>query len=166
MLFRSAAAAPPLPRRPRLAGFFLLGLTLMQIGLGALVAGLRAGLSYNTWPLMDGHFIPPLDDLLRQSPAWSNVFENVTAVQFDHRMLAYALLALAAWHAFDAGRLAPRSGAARRAAALAGLMLLQATLGIATLLLGAPLHAALAHQAVAMLVLGMATVQARRLAAP
>ena len=161
---RPSATASSLPWRCRAAGFCLLCLTLTQIGLGALVAGLRAGLSYNTWPLMDGHFIPPLEDLTRQSPAWSNLFENVTTVQFDHRMVAYALLALASWHAFDTARRAPHSAAARRAMTAAGLVVLQATLGIATLLLAAPLHVALAHQAVAMLVLGMVAVHARRLA--
>ena len=157
-----AAEAGPL--RLRLTAFALLGLTLVQIGLGALVAGLRAGLTYNTWPLMDGRLVPPWADLTRQSPGWSNLFENVTTVQFDHRMTAYALLALALWHAWDARHTLPGTGTARRAAVVAGLVLVQAALGIATLLLAVPLHAALAHQAVAMLVLGMAAVHSRRAA--
>ena len=150
------------PMRLRVTAFMLLALTLLQIGLGALVAGLRAGLTYNTWPLMYGHVIPPWADLTRQTPGWSNFFENITTVQFDHRMTAYALLALALWHALDARRAAAGSGAARRAVVVAGLVCAQAALGIATLLLAVPLHAALAHQATAMLVLGMAAVHARR----
>ena len=87
---------------------------------------------------------------------------NVTTVQFDHRMTAYALLALALWHAFDARRALPGSSLARRALVVAGLVCAQAALGIATLLLAVPLHAALAHQATAMLVLGMAAAHGRR----
>ena len=150
------------PPRLRAAALALLALTLLQIGLGALVAGLRAGLTYNTWPLMDGRLIPPWADLTRQAPGWSNFFENVTTVQFDHRMIAYALLALALWHAWDARRKAPGAGVARRATVVAALVCAQAALGVATLLLAAPRHAALAHQAVAMFVLGMAAVHARR----
>lgn len=150
------------PRRLRVAALALLALTLVQIGFGALVAGLRAGLTYNTWPLMDGRLFPPWGDLTRQAPGWSNLFENVTTVQFDHRMTAYALLALALWHAVDARRAVPGSGAARRSVVVAGLVCVQAALGVATLLLAVPLNAALAHQATAMLVLGMAAAHARR----
>lgn len=137
----------------------LLALTLVQIGLGALVAGLRAGLTYNTWPLMDGRFIPPLENLTRNSPVWMNLLDNVTMVQFQHRMTAYALVALALWHAVDATR-DFAGAAARRARAIAGLMLLQMGIGIVTLLLVVPIWAGILHQAFAMVVLAMATVHA------
>lgn len=156
------------PRLGRVAKA-LLGVTLFQIGLGALVAGSRAGTSYNTWPLMDGRLVPPVEHLFDMEPVWLNFLENITTVQFDHRIGAYVLLALAIWHWIDARRNAAGQAPCRRATALAGLVLVQAGLGIATLLLVTgegkiPLWPALLHQAVAMLVLGMATVHARRLA--
>ncbi len=146
----------------------LLGLTLVQIGLGALVAGLRAGLTYNTWPLMDGRLVPPMAHLTALDPLWRNLFENVTAVQFDHRMAAYVLLGLAIWHAVAVSG-STTTSVRGRARALAGLIVVQAGLGIATLLMvlpegRIPLAPALLHQAVAMAVLAMATIHARRLA--
>ena len=69
----------------------LLVLVLVQIYLGALVAGLRAGLIYNTWPLIDGSFIPDAARLAHETPLWRNIFENTLTVQFNHRMMAYAL---------------------------------------------------------------------------
>src|SRR5205823_680076 len=76
----------------------LVGLILLQIAAGGFVAGLDAGQGYNTWPLMDGSFIP--SGLLVVEPAWRNLFENAMTVQFDHRMLAYAVTvhaAILAW---------------------------------------------------------------------
>ncbi len=162
-----AISVAPRPPEARVAGLragatAILGLVLAQIGLGALVAGSRAGLTYNTWPLMDGRFVPPLDDLARLSPAWKNVFENITLVQFDHRMVAYALVAFALWHAFAARRQAPGAGAARRAITVAAMALAQAGLGIMTLLLVVPVWAGLLHQAFAMMVLSMAAVHRAR----
>ncbi len=66
-------------------------LVLLQIYLGALVAGLDAGLVYNTWPRIDGALIPSAERLWFETPAWRNLFENTLTVQFDHRMVAYAL---------------------------------------------------------------------------
>ena len=148
----------------RRMAFGLVLLALAQIGLGALVAGARAGLTYNTWPLMDGKFVPPLEDLARLAPWWKNLFENITTVQFDHRMLAYALLLAAIWHAIAMGRSYSGRKAARRSLALAGLVAVQAVIGITTLLLVVPIWAGLLHQAFAMIVLSMAVVHARRLA--
>jgi cytochrome c oxidase assembly protein subunit 15 len=150
--------------RLRLSSYMLVVLTLVQIGLGALVAGLRAGYTYNTWPLMDGDFIPPLENLARLSPFWSNLVDNVTTVQFNHRMTAYLLLGFALWHAWDALRHAAGSVAAKRARVIAALILVQAIIGIVTLVLVIPLHVALAHQGFAMVVLAMAAVHARRMA--
>ena len=72
----------------------------LQILLGGLVAGLKAGAGYNTWPLMDGQLIP--DGLGVMQPWYLNLFENALAVQFNHRMVAYVLTAAVVWHAWSA----------------------------------------------------------------
>ncbi|MGA2793023.1 MAG: COX15/CtaA family protein [Roseiarcus sp.] len=146
-------------RRFAAASGVLAALVFCQIGLGALVAGLRAGLTFNTWPLMDGRLFP--DGLFVLSPWQRNLFEDVTTVQFDHRLLAYVVVALALWHAVAAARAAPGTALARRALAVGGLALSQAALGIVTLLLVAPIWAGLLHQAFAMLLFGMAVAHWR-----
>ena len=82
----------------------LLGLTFVQLYLGALVAGLRAGLVYNTWPDIDGGLVPAAARLFFEAPWWRNLFDNTLTVQFEHRMTAYTLFALAILHALDAIR--------------------------------------------------------------
>ncbi|GLR84902.1 COX15/CtaA family protein [Bradyrhizobium iriomotense] len=142
----------------------LVVVTFVQLYLGALVAGLRAGRVYNTWPEIDGAFIPSAERLWFETPWWRNLFDNVLTVQFEHRMMAYTLFALAALHAFDAVRL--RAGTAASGAVwLFAAVSLQAVLGILTLLNQVPIGLALAHQAVAILVLTLAVVQAERLSA-
>ena len=74
----------------RRLGVALVGLVFVQIVLGAFVAGLKAGFTYNTWPLMDGKLVP--DGLLSMSPWYLNPFENITMVQFNHRVMAYVLV--------------------------------------------------------------------------
>ena len=145
-------------RTQREAGFLLL-LVLVQIYLGGLVAGLDAGLSYNTWPLMDGAVIP--GDLFVIDPAWRNVFENPKTVQFVHRIGAYTVLAFALWHMISVWLREPGRTHARRSVVLFILILAQAVIGISTLVLQAPLHWALAHQAVALIVLGFAAAHWR-----
>jgi cytochrome c oxidase assembly protein subunit 15 len=152
------------PRRMRLGAGLLVVLVLAQIYLGALVAGLDAGLTYNTWPLMDGHLLPPATDLMRLTPAWRNAFENVLTVQFDHRMLAYALWLIAILHAVDAVRSLRGHPAMYGAITLAVVVTLQAAIGIATLLTGVPIEMALLHQAMAVAVLMTAVIHAERLA--
>ena len=157
---RAAAAAPA---RLRWSAAGLLALVLVQIYLGALVAGLRAGYVYNTWPLIDGTFLPGSDSLFAGTPAWRNLFENPLTVQFDHRMIAYALWTFAVLHVLDAAR--SRSGPALAGAfALAAAVTVQAAVGILTLIYLAPLALALAHQGMAMLVLTLAVVHAQGLA--
>lgn len=154
--------------RVRWVALALLVGSFVQIGLGALVAGLRAGLTYNTWPLMDGQFIPDSAALLPLQPWWMNMLATVPTVQFNHRMGAYVLLALAVFHAVDVRRLAAAgrasSGAAHRAMALAGVIAAQGVVGIVTLLLAVPIWAGLLHQACALVVLGVAVIHCRRLA--
>src|SRR5690606_1213811 len=96
------------------------------------------------------------------APWWRDLFEDVTTVQFEHRMVAYLLLAVAITHAVQTWRTMRGSGHARRAAMLAALVLAQATIGVVTLLLVVPLPMALAHQfgAVAVLIGAVAHLRA------
>jgi cytochrome c oxidase assembly protein subunit 15 len=151
--------------RLRITGAILLALTFVQLYFGALVAGLRAGRVYNTWPGIDGAFIPATDRLLFETPWWRNLFDNTLTVQFEHRMTAYALLALALLHAIDAVRSRAGRPVISGAWWLLAAITLQATLGILTLLNQVPIDLALTHQAVAIVVLTLATLQLERLAA-
>lgn len=128
----------------------LTALVVVTILAGGFVAGLNAGLVYNTFPLMDGRLVP--DGLFPTTPFWLSFFEDVTTVQFTHRVLA--LTTLAAVLAFWLATLRwPLSREARRAVhALAIVMLVQVSLGIATLLLAVPIALGVAHQAVGVLV--------------
>ena len=143
----------------------LLVVTFIQIYFGALVAGLRAGRAYNTWPQIDGAFIPSGERLWFETPWWRNMFDNVLTVQFEHRMTAYTLFALAIFHAIDAIRSRAPTAAIGGALWLVAVVTLQATLGILTLLNQVPIDLALTHQAVAIAVLTLAVMQAERLAA-
>ncbi|MFI5011835.1 MAG: COX15/CtaA family protein [Hyphomicrobiales bacterium] len=154
-LGRGGAPAPghSMPRGAVLLARLLVGLVLLQLVLGALTAGSHAGLIHNSWPTMDGRFVPPFDELFAATPWWVNIFENVTLIQFDHRMLAYIVLALALWNAAAWSRPGRDRKLGRLALALAVLVLAQLALGIVTLLLAVPPAAALGHQFLAMLVL-------------
>jgi cytochrome c oxidase assembly protein subunit 15 len=142
----------------RMAGI-IAGMAIFQIYLGALVAGLHAGFTYNTWPLMDGAVVP--GGLFLQQPWWINLFENPKTVQFVHRIGAYVLFALALVHLIASLRAAPETTHARRALVLFGLVCLQATIGILTLIWQVPLGWALAHQGGALVVLGFAVAHWR-----
>ena len=158
-LGRGLAPGPLSGTRRRLRGVagLIVGLTGLQIFLGGLVAGLDAGLTYNTWPLMDGTLVPT--GLFALAPWWRNLFESVMTVQFDHRIGAYVLFALAWTHVWQA-RGTPF---VRAALSLALLVTLQAALGIATLLMVVPLHVALTHQLGATIVLIAAVIHLRRM---
>jgi len=156
-------ARATMPARLRAGAVGLLILVVGQIYLGALVAGLRAGYIYNTWPLIDGGLVPHAARLFSATPAWRNFFENVLTVQFDHRMLAYVIWLLAAWHVTDVIRHARQGPALIGALALFIAVTLQAVLGISTLLLVVPLPLALLHQALAMVVLTVAILYAERM---
>jgi heme a synthase len=138
----------------RASASIIVALIFAQIGAGALVAGLKAGLAYNTWPLMDGHMVP--GGLGVMVPFWLNVFENAATVQFDHRLLAYVLAAAVLWHGLRILKMAHDAHARRSAAALILMVTAQIALGIWTLLAHVPLPLALGHQMMAMLVLATA----------
>lgn len=129
-------------------------MTLFQVYLGALVAGLDAGFAYNEWPLIDNAIIP--EGLFSHQPAWINVFENPLTVQFIHRLGAYALFGVVLAHMIASLRLAPKSTHARRAVILFGLVTIQATIGIITLLLRVPVQWGVLHQGGALVVLAFA----------
>jgi cytochrome c oxidase assembly protein subunit 15 len=156
---------PAIAGRLKFTGVALLGLTFVQLYFGALVAGLRAGRVYNTWPEIDGAFIPSAARLWFEEPWWRNLFDNTLTVQFEHRMTAYALLILAVLHAADTTRSAAGRALVGGAWALVAAILLQAGLGILTLLHQVPIDLALAHQAVAIVVLTLAVLQTDRLIA-
>jgi cytochrome c oxidase assembly protein subunit 15 len=144
----------------RRAAALIVALAFVQIFLGGLVAGLDAGLTFNTWPLMDGALVP--SGLFVQSPAWLNLFENVATVQFDHRLGAYILFALALGHGLQARGTAAAGSAAR----LAALVTAQAALGIAALVAVVPLTLALLHQIGAVVVLVVAVAHRRAMSPP
>jgi cytochrome c oxidase assembly protein subunit 15 len=149
--------------RQRALAWALLVVVLLQIFAGGLVAGLDAGMAYNTWPLMDGRLVPPLEQLAATHPFWRNLFENALTVQFNHRMIAYALWALALAAAL-AGRDLP-APAAGRGWLLFAAVTAQAALGILTLVHQVPIDLALAHQFGAAVVLILATFNVYGLAA-
>jgi heme a synthase len=163
---RRMSERPPIvaPSRLKITSVALLALTFLQIYFGALVAGLRAGRVYNTWPEIDGAFIPSSARLFFEEPWWRNLFDNTLTVQFEHRMTAYALLALALWHAIDATRSRAASAVIAGAWWMVAAIVAQATLGILTLLNQVPINLALAHQAVAIVVLTLAVLQVERFA--
>ncbi|HET7041081.1 MAG TPA: COX15/CtaA family protein [Gemmatimonadales bacterium] len=142
------------PRLRRWAGVYV-ALVFLTIVAGAFVAGLNAGGAWNTWPLMEGSFVPA--GYGQFVPFWRNVFENPAAVQFHHRWLGFSAM-LGAWGLAAAGWYARGASATlrRRALALAAMGLVQAGLGIATLLLAVPIPLAAVHQLGAVLLLTVA----------
>lgn len=147
----------------RKAAVWLMVLVFVQMILGAFVAGLKAGYIYNTWPLIDGAFVP--EGLFVHDVWWRNFFENMLTAQFDHRMVAYLLIGLAVWHWFSAR--ASASVMARQSATWLLLAVLgQVALGIWALLWVVPIWLGAAHQAGALIVFTMALIHARRLNAP
>jgi heme a synthase len=156
--FGAFGARTPASPGLRTAAWALVAAILAQIALGGLVAGSHAGFTYNTWPLMDGELVPGAAKLFIVRPFWENFVDNPTLVQFNHRLGAYLVLGLVVWHLWSARG----TGLFRRSAHLVALVVAQAALGIATLLLVVPLWAGLAHQALALLVLGYAVVHAVR----
>lgn len=128
---------------------------------GGFVAGLRAGYAYNTFPLMNGHWIPP--EILMLEPWWKNFFYNMATVQFVHRSIAWLLMVLVPllWWRALATPLAPSQRLACHV--LLAALALQVTLGIATLLTVVPVSLGAAHQGGAVLLLAAAIWAAQEL---
>jgi cytochrome c oxidase assembly protein subunit 15 len=134
--------------------FALVGLVYVQMLLGAIVAGLHAGLIYNTWPSMNGGFLP--DDAFALNPWWRNFFENPGTAQLDHRLVAYVAVAAAATFWFMARRVDSSSHVRASSNALVALVIVQIALGIATLLEQVPIALSALHQATAVAVFSTA----------
>jgi cytochrome c oxidase assembly protein subunit 15 len=139
---------------PRRLAWVVVGIVGLMIVTGGFVAGIRAGFAYNTFPLMNGHLVPPEATLL--SPWWRNLFYNMAMVQLDHRLAAYAL-AIAVpvlwWRVLRADEASPRARTA--AHLLLGMLGLQIALGILTLVHVVPLPLAALHQAGAVVVFAL-----------
>jgi cytochrome c oxidase assembly protein subunit 15 len=128
----------------------VLALIFTQMLAGALVAGLDAGMGFNTWPLINGAFVP--SGLGEASPWYLNEFENPLTVQFDHRMLGYAVVLAGLGQFIWLALRGEPPALLGSALTLALLAVLQATLGVWTLLLAVPIPLGLAHQAGAIAV--------------
>jgi heme a synthase len=127
----------------------LAGLILVMVLSGGMVAGTRAGFVFGTFPLMAGHWIPP--DLFALDPWFVNFSENVTTVQFDHRVIAWLLALLIPLFWLRTRRMQLPGRARLSCGLLMGMLIVQISLGISTLLLGVPVVLAAAHQAGALL---------------
>ena len=147
-LLQTERTEPP-PGRLRKGTVLFLSLLVITIGSGGLVAGLKAGYAFSTFPLMDGRLVP--EAIFLFEPLWRNFFENIATVQFDHRLLASLVLigGVALW--WSARSL---SGRLRmRAHLMLAMIAVQVALGISTLLLHVPVTLAAAHQAGALMLL-------------
>jgi len=142
----------------------LVALMAVTIAAGGFVAGLKAGFAYNTFPLMDGHFIPEGYGMLE--PFYLNFFENIAAVQFDHRLLAEAVLifVVALW--FYARRFELVGRAKLGFNLMLGMVAIQFALGVATLLMVVPVWLGVAHQGGSMVLFSTALFTLHALRAP
>jgi cytochrome c oxidase assembly protein subunit 15 len=154
-------ASSPAPRGLRRFAAPLGVLVFITALSGGFVAGLKAGFAYNTFPLMDGHWIP--EAIFMQAPAWRNFFENIATVQFDHRLLATLVFVGCVGFWLAARRYTLALSARIGVHALLAAALLQVTLGISTLLLHVPTPLAATHQAGALLLLTVVLVVNHRL---
>ncbi|MBI5911863.1 MAG: COX15/CtaA family protein [Betaproteobacteria bacterium] len=142
-----AANAPPLRR----FAWIITAVVAYLAVTGGFVAGIRAGFAYNTFPLMNGHWVPP--EIFMLEPWYLNFFNNMATVQFDHRLGAWLLALLVPWFWLRARREAPTARANLAINLLLGMLALQIALGIAALLLAVPIPLAAAHQGGAVLLL-------------
>ncbi|RED49643.1 COX15/CtaA family protein [Aestuariispira insulae] len=144
-LFPVEEGRKPVARSFRRVGALAHAVIFFTVVSGAFVAGLNAGLVYNEWPLMGGGLVP--EDYWSESPLWLNLFENVSAVQFNHRIMAYITTATVAglWIWSRSQDLAPRARLSVNC--LSAMVAIQVALGIATLLHFVPIPLAVAHQA-------------------
>jgi cytochrome c oxidase assembly protein subunit 15 len=144
------AAAAPLRR----LAWWITGAVAYMVVTGGFVAGIRAGKAYNTFPLMNGHVVPP--EIFMLDPWWKNFFYNMATVQFDHRLGAWALAFLVPWLWLRARRVELPLRARVSITILLGIVAVQVSLGIATLLQAVPVALGATHQGVAVLVFAAA----------
>ena len=137
--------------RLRKQGIALVVLILVMIMSGGFVAGTHAGFVYNTFPLMKGSFIP--EGLFAHQPLWRNFFENELTVQFDHRMIAYSLCVLIPFYCWRILQTSNDKTVRLAAAMFIGMLVIQVSLGISTLVLHVPVPVAVSHQGGALLLL-------------
>lgn len=149
LLERQPRLQPPASSGLRRLALAILALVAWMILTGGFVAGIRAGFAYNTFPLMNGHWIPP--EIFMLDPWWKNFFYNMATVQFDHRLGAWALALLVPWFWLRARREALPQAARLACNALLLMLAVQVALGITTLLLRVPVPLAAAHQGGAVL---------------
>jgi len=142
----------------------LVALMAVTIAAGGFVAGLKAGFAYNTFPLMDGHFIPEGYGMIE--PFYLNFFENIAAVQFDHRLLAESVLIFVIGLWFYARRFELVGRAKLGFNLMLGMVAIQFTLGVATLVMVVPVPLGVAHQGGAMLLFSTALFTLHALRAP
>ena len=144
------SAPPELPIIGRLSLISCIAVTF-TILYGGLVAGLKAGLIYNTFPLMGGQFIP--DEWAFYDPFWLNFLENAALVQWVHRWLASGTVVLALFTAWKAWGHSPNKHTRIIALFFASATLFQAVLGVLTLLFQVPVSLGVLHQGTAVVVL-------------
>ena len=148
-------------RSVRNLGIGLAGLIVLMIVSGGFVAGTKAGLAYNTFPTMNGYWIP--EGLYAMQPWWLNWFDNVTTIQFNHRMIAWVLMLAVPAYWFHARRQAPDQATRLALHLLLAMLVIQVVLGITTLLHAVPVALGAAHQAGALLLLTTVLYVVRRL---
>ena len=132
----------------------MVSLVFLQVLAGALVAGIHAGKAFNTFPLMDGHFVPP--DIGMLEPWWANFIHNMAGVQFTHRILAFAVALMAVGLWLEVRRDLPNARARFWSNVLLGAVALQFVLGVLTLVTGVPVNLGALHQAGAVAVFSVA----------
>lgn len=174
-LWLALSLSRPLPRGPaRVAArlpaalaYAVVGLVAMMVLTGGFVAGIRAGLAYNTFPLMNGHFVPP--EIFLLDPWWANLFNNMATVQFNHRLFAWLLIFTVPVLWWLVRRRADDTAARLASTLLLAWLGVQVSLGVAAVLLRIPVAVAASHQGGAVVFLALAlwtAFELRRLSRP
>lgn len=132
-------------------------LIFTQVIIGAFVAGMHSGYIYNTWPKMEGQWIPDAVPFAWEKEGWRSMVNNIVTVQFIHRKLAYLITVFVlAWWYLQKKRNLHGDRKSRAANMVLGLVCLQVGLGIFTLLARVPVTLGVLHQAVAFILFAAA----------
>jgi cytochrome c oxidase assembly protein subunit 15 len=148
--FKSESQESPVIQKLCLISCIFISVTILY---GGLVAGLKAGLIYNTFPLMEGQFIP--GEWAFYKPVWLNFFENAAMVQWTHRWVAISTFALILFTSWKIRSLSNNQHVRAFAFYFALVGSIQATLGILTLLLQVPVSLGTLHQGTAIILLSL-----------